>query len=120
MLLTFYYNSSHPEPRTDVKYVLSTLNDLQKKGVKCEIKNTEKMTKKELGSAYIDAVMPAVYNRYNARKAFGTNRQSGIFFGKEQPALVLKDGKRWDVYPHIENEKLVSIEDCLRQLVRPK
>ncbi len=115
MLLTFYWNSKHPEPRTDVEKVLKLIRSLGK-NVTTRLIDTSNMTDEERYQAYIESVMPAVYNRYNARKVFGTNRISGVFFGKEQPALVLKDGKKWDVYPHLERKRLVTIEGCLEKL----
>ncbi len=115
MLLTFYWNSKHPEPRTDVEKVLKLIRSLGK-NVTTRLIDTSNMTDEERYQAYIESVMPAVYNRYNARKVFGTNRISGASFGKEQPALVLKDGKKWDVYPHLERKRLVTIEGCLEKL----
>lgn len=39
--------------------------------------------------AYMEAFEPSVFNKYEIRRAFGTNRQSGIFFGKEESALII-------------------------------
>jgi hypothetical protein len=77
--------------------------------------DTAKMTETELTHAYCEAILPSVFNKYQIRKVFGTNRKSGIFFGREQPALLVEGTSR-DIYPHMINGKTVTIESFLEKL----
>ena len=42
----------------------------------------------ELTEAYTKALLPSVWYKYRIRTVFGTNRNSGCFFDKEQPDLL--------------------------------
>ncbi len=73
------------------------------------------MSETQLTDAYVRSIMPSVFNKYKVRTIFGTNRKSGIFFGRQQPALLV-EGDIWDIYPHENKGKKVLIESFLASL----
>lgn len=79
--------------------------------------DTADMSESQLFDAYGKAMIPSVFNKYRIRTVFGTNRNSAVFFGKQQPALVV-EGDIWDVYPHEKDGKRYSIEGFLSKLVK--
>jgi len=106
------------KPRSDADKIRSVLTKLAKANkVEFSVVETAKMTEDERFGEYAKAIVPSIFNKYQVRKVFGTNRQSGIFFGREEPALLV-EGKRNDIYPHIKNGKTVTIEDFLKELAR--
>jgi len=66
---------------------------------------------------YLHAARLAVvrgYKAYRIRKVFGSARDSGKYFGREVPALlVYENDELIDVYPHEERGKLITIEEFL-------
>jgi hypothetical protein len=104
------------KPRSDADKIKSVLSKLAKASkIEYKVVDTAKLTDQERSSEYVKAIAPSIFNKYQVRKVFGTNRQSGIFFGKEEPALLV-EGKKHDIYPHILNGKVVTIQDFLDQL----
>jgi len=111
-------NPNETNVRSDTKKIIQLLEKLKKtKKIDYKIVDTSKMIDSERTKAYINVIGPSVFNKYEVRRVFGTNRQSGIFFGKEQPALFL-EGDIWEILPHRIKEKNVSIENFLEGLER--
>ncbi len=115
--VTFYAHPTETNIRSDVNKITQLLNKLKKvKKLDYKIIDTSKMTDSERFNAYSSTIGPSVFNKYEVRRVFGTNRQSGIFFGKEQPALLVQ-GDVWEIFPHMKNGKVKSIESFLESLV---
>lgn len=105
---------THPQNK-GVRDVLAHLDEFRK-NIPIQERNTAKMSAKDLDSAYIRAIQPSVYRKYRVRRIFGTNRQAGIFFGRQVPALLISDlGNRTPghIYPHEEGGRIVTIQDFL-------
>jgi hypothetical protein len=116
--LTLYMTNYEIKPRSDADKIRSVLTKLAKSGkVELKVVETAKMTGAERFAEYARAIVPSIFNKYQVRKVFGTNRQSGIFFGREEPALLV-EGKRNDIYPHIKDGKTITIEDFLQELTK--
>lgn len=113
---TLFKSSKESNVRTDLNFVESKLEELSKsKKLSYEIVDTAKMDRSQRDELYVKAVMPSVWHKYRVRTVFGTNRQSGIFFGREQPALLL-EGDIWGIYPHEKDGKKVLMETFLASL----
>ncbi len=82
--------------------------------MKCTTIETADMTEAGLTKAYTDALLPSVFHKYRIRTVFGTNRNSGCFFGKEQPTLLSGDIR--GIYPDEREGKKVLIETFLSNL----
>ncbi len=73
----------------------------------------------EVNDIYINACMPSVFKKYAIRKVFGTNRNSGVFFGKQVPALLVYEDNQMvpiDVYPHEKGKREIEIVEFLKNL----
>ncbi len=104
--------------RADLKKILALLEKLKKaKKLDYKVIDTAEMSDSQRSKAYIDVIGPSVFNKYEIRRVFGTNRQSGVSFGKEQPALYVA-GDIWDVFPHRKNGKVTTIESFLEHLMK--
>ncbi|MFZ1078038.1 MAG: hypothetical protein WAN47_11485 [Nitrosotalea sp.] len=115
---SLYISTKETNVRSDVNKIIQLLDKLKKsKKLDYKILDTSKMNDSERLDAYGKVIGPSVFNKYEVRRSFGTNRQSGIFFGKEQPALLV-EGDIWDIYPHRKNGKEITIEKFLENLVR--
>ena len=113
---TLYRSSKESNVRTDLTFVESTLKELsQQKKLEYSIIDTANMTEPELMESYTKALLPSVWHKYRVRTVFGTNRNSGCFFGKMQPALLM-EGDIWGIYPHEKDGKKVSMETFLANL----
>lgn len=111
-----YMNPNEPNVRSDVGKITRLLDRLKKsKKLDYKIIDTSKMNDSERFSAYSNVIGPSVFNKYEIRRVFGTNRNSGVWFGKEQPALLVQ-GDIWEIFPHRENGKDVTIEKFLENL----
>ena len=90
------------------------------RGIESDVIDTTSWGLRELTQAYSKAV-EASWNGYRIRKVFGTNSNSGCFFGKSVPALiVLEDEKPVAVYPHeVMDGMIVTIRDFLDSLIDP-
>lgn len=81
--------------------------------------NTAQMDASELYEIYISEAVPSsVKKKYKIGHIFGTQRKSAVYFGKEQPALlVYQNGgeESTDVSPHTVKGRRVSIEDYLSE-----
>ena len=114
--VTFYRCKNEPNVWANLDKIETMLQDLANKGkLNCNIVDTDTMPEPELADAYIRAIMPSVWKKYRVRTVFGSNRHSGVFFGKQQPALLV-EGEQWDIYPHEKDEKRVLIETFLQDL----
>jgi len=113
---TLYRSKNESNVRTDLNFVESTLNKLaERKKLECNIIDTANMTDTELMEAYTKALLPSVWHKYRVRTVFGTNRHSGCFFGKMQPALLM-EGDIWGIYPHEKDGEKVSMETFVANL----
>lgn len=118
LTMTLYKSDKETNVRTDLRTTIDLLEKLKsKKKLDYKIIDTSKMSEPQRTEAYGKAVMASVYNKYQVRTVFGTNRQSGFFFGKEQPALLV-EGDIWDIYPHKKDGKIITIEGFLSKLVK--
>jgi len=109
----FYCDPKELNSRTDVKTVIQLLDKLKKlKKWNYDVIDTSKITESERTLAYVEVILPSVFNKYKIRKIFGTNRQSGAWFGKEQPALYLQ-GELFETLPHEKEGKTKTIEEFL-------
>jgi len=115
---TLFKNSEETNVRTDLRTTLEILDKLKsKKKLDYKIVDTAKMSDSQLFDAYSKAITPSVFNKYKIRTVFGTNRHSGVFFGKQQPALLV-EGDIWDIYPHEKEGKIITIEKFLSNLTK--
>jgi len=124
----FYYDPSvvpSQNIRCNTENILVMLGHISKKKTgdheyEFRLKDTGKLSKEEIKHIYLTkAMVPAAMKKYEIEKVFGT-KEKAIFFGKEVPViLVYKDstfGYPSDIYPHIEKNKLITIEDYLAAL----
>ena len=115
---TVYMNPKENNSRSDTGKIIQLLDKLKgSKKLDYKIIDTSKMTDSQRWDAYGKVIGPSVFNKYEVRRVFGTNRQSGIFFGKEQPALLV-EGDIWDIFPHKKNGKDITIEKFLENLMK--
>ena len=86
-----------------------------------EIIDTAEMKESERHRIYIEeAVYPSVLNRYRIGHIFGTQKISGLFFGKKQPCLLFYevDAERaTDVFPHTVKGQTITIEEFLEKKI---
>lgn len=115
---TIYMNQKETNSRSDMHTIIELLDKLKKsKKLDYRMIDTSKLTDSQRMDAYGKVIGPSVFNKYEVRRVFGTNRQSGIFFGKEQPALLV-EGDIWDIFPHRKNGKEITIVKFLENLMR--
>jgi hypothetical protein len=121
MKLKFCYSSKVKPFEGRISAIFELLKQLEKRGIECEYVDTNGLSHSSLQEIYIDAVTPSVRKKYGIRRVFGTRRQSGIFFGKQVPALLVYEAHgRYptDVYPHVERGRTVTVEEYLRMMLR--
>ena len=115
--LKLFYSSKVEEPLCDLKRIFSYLNELKKAGISVDLFDTAEISLSELYGHYIkEAVPSSVRKRYRIAHLFGTQKRSGIFFGKGQPSLLFyAEGSNvpTDVYPHDKEGRRISIEEFL-------
>jgi len=120
-MLKFYY-STGTDPsliptNEGVADVTKLLEELGMLGVPVEMVDVAELTEKERTDAYLDAVGVSVIKKYRIRQVFGSRRISGTSFGKNVPALIirnLENGKPEEVYPKQETGRIVPIAAFLR------
>lgn len=119
--LKLFYSSEVDEPGCELNQVFSLLDRLKELGVSYELVDTAQMDKGELHELYIsEAVPPSVKKKYRIGHIFGTQRISGVYFGREQPGLLVyqKDAEGpTDVFPHTIKGRRTSITDFLEEKV---
>lgn len=117
-----YYSSKIDNPWCDLNLIQSQLQKLQAAGIEVAMIDTASMSEQEIYEHYIgEAIYPSVRKQYRIRQLFGTQKKSGNFFGRQQPALLVYEGDSRhpiDVYPRDESGKRVSIEDILAQKIK--
>jgi len=116
--LELFYDST-VEPfgtlRFDFGVVRSLLRTLAKSGVEVRIIDTAGWNRRMLSEAFSRA--SAAGKEF--RGIFGSGRRKGWFFGREVPAvLLIKEGRVIDVYPHVEEGGIRTVEEGLRCLIR--
>ena len=116
MKLTLFKSSKHLDVWTDLTMIESLLTNLSKNyGIEYKITDTAEMSDDELIDCYLRTILPSIKHHYRVRTVFGSNRYPGVFFGRQQPALLV-EGNQWDVYPHEKDGKKVTIEEFLQKL----
>lgn len=126
MELKLYYSTKikpFEDPSNDgFDQVLSLLDQIESKSIKCHRIDTNKLTNEQIGEAYIRSVIgPTQLKRYRVRQIFGSVRHSGWLFGKQVPALVVYSGRKQipeDVYPHELAGRTITIKECLDKLLK--
>lgn len=113
--LNLFRSSRVLDAWADLNFIESVLANLKNQGIECKIIDTAEMSENELMEHYINTILPSIKHKYRVRTVFGSNKYPGTFFGKQQPALLV-EGDSWDVYPHEEDGKKVTIEEFLRKL----
>ena len=103
--------------------VPSLVEELQRRGIQIEVKDTGSMTEEKHQEAYRKAIIPATRKKYRIRQIFGSRgRGGGPDFGKGVPALLVYRDREApypdDVYPHEERGKTVTIKEFLEQFLR--
>jgi len=70
---------------------------------------------------YAKATIPAIYKKYEVKRMFGTNRHSACWFGRQVPALVVKQAADsvGDTYPHRESGNLRPLPILAEDLLLP-
>lgn len=120
MRLEFYYNSKVEPFRRYLDEIFSLLRKCEEKGIEYKIVDTKDMGNSEVNDIYINACMPSVFKKYAIRKIFGTNRNSGVFFAKQVPALLIYEDNQIapsDVYPHEKGKREIEIVEFLKNLL---
>ncbi len=120
-----YYFSSDDEPfesptNDGIGSVSGLLEGLNEHGVPVDQIDVAKLTERERADAYLDAVGVSVLKKYKIRQVFGSRRLSGTLFGKQVPALILRNletGHPEAVYPHQEPGECATIAVFLRAYV---
>lgn len=114
--LTLFKSSKELDIWADLTSIESLLTDLSRNhGIECKFIDTAEMSEDELMDCYIRTILPSVKHHYRVRTVFGSNKYPGVFFGKQQPALLV-EGDQWNVYPHEKDGKKVTIEEFLQKL----
>ena len=118
-LLKFFYSSEVNAVGCALNTIFSLLNKLKETGVSVELIDTARIEEKEVHDFYIsEATLPSVRKQYRIGHIFGTQKKAGIFFGREQPALlVYQNGSEEpvDIFPHVTKGRRISIEEFLEE-----
>ena len=102
----------------DRRRIFELLNRIEKKGVKITVTDTASWNSSMLYEIYLRAVTPSVHKGYSIRRVFGTARESGRYFGRQVPALlVYENDSIADVYPHDERRIVIKIIEFLERLM---
>jgi hypothetical protein len=120
MKLIFYYNSRVEPFRRVLDEIFSLLRKCEEKRIECKIIDTKDMGDPEINDIYLNACTPSVFKKYAIRKIFGTNRNSGVFFAKQVPALLVYEDNQIvpsDVYPHEKGKQEIEIIEFLKNLL---
>lgn len=121
MRLELYYDST-VEPFRKAAFnheeIFKLINMAKSRGIGVTIIDTANWDISMLYEIYLRAVIPSVQKRYRIRKVFGTARDSGRYFGRQIPALlVYEDDRVLDVYPHEEGRRITPITEFLEGLL---
>jgi len=121
MELEFFYDSTVEPFRVDdydKDKVLELLERLRRAGVRVKIHDTAGWSGEMQMEHYLRAVFLSVRGKYGIRRGFGSARNPGWLFGRQVPALIVREANRdVDVYPHRLGEKRVTILGFLRGLL---
>lgn len=123
--LVFLYDSTIEPWSVDLQAIQSYLTELQSKGIKSELLDTNDMPEDALAHWREEATAAAVWRHQRIRQVFGSRQQGGLpYFGKQVPALlVYEEGESVPVavYPHSEKRGQkhtdFSTEGFLEELV---
>lgn len=114
MELTFYCASDpsihfRDERNTGIEGVPTLLEEFERRGVKLRKVDPNTLNAEQIFEEYAKATIPAIYKKYEVKRMFGTNRHSACWFGRQVPALVVKQAADsvGDTYPHRESGNLV-------------
>jgi len=105
--------------------VLKLLDRLEKLGVKVDrtdTADTADMPDTTRMNLYLSSLVAAVLQKTEVRREFGSNRNPGLTFGREVPALrVLENGICVDLYPQrrsMVDKQRVTIEAYLENAIK--
>jgi predicted nucleotidyltransferase len=121
-LLKFVYDS-RSSPREVVKEILRLLDEIRDFGVRVEFVDLAGREGERLDLYLRLAAIVAALRRYEVRRVFGSRRNPGFLFGREEPALVVFYEERdtpQDVYPHksqLKGAPDLTIRDFLEILL---
>lgn len=88
--IKLYYSSDILEPWCDLQEVRNLLSSLKEKGVSVEEVDTAWLPERKVKEFYTSSViLPSIRKKYKISGIFGTRSSAGVFFGKEQPSLVV-------------------------------
>lgn len=120
-MLKFYYSigtdPSFIPTNEGVADVTKLLEELDMLGVPVEMVEVAELTEKDRTDAYLNAVGVSVIKKYRIRQVVVSRRISGTLFGKNVPALIIRNletGKPEEVYPRQEPGRIVPIAAFLR------
>ena len=123
-MLKYYFSSEYEPSETPtndgIESVSGLLDQLHTQGVPVDRIDVAELTEKGRADAYMDAVRASVLNKYKIRQVFGSKRISGTFFGKQVPALILRNIETEhpeEVYPHQEPGEFALIAVFLRAYI---
>jgi len=121
MKIELYYDSTvEPFRREAFNWhkILELLDLAKKRGVEVNMTDTAGWNSGMIYEIYLRAVTTSVRKRYSIRRVFGTARESGRYFGRQVPALlVYEDDSIVDVYPRDERRRIVTIIEFLEGFV---
>jgi len=120
MRLELYYDSGVEPFRGALDEIFDLLGKCEEKGIESKIIDTKDIEEPEVYDVYIKACLPSILKKYAIRKVFGTKRNSGVFFAKEVPALLVYDEYQElpvDTYPHEKGKRDVEIANFLKNLL---
>lgn len=127
MRLEYYYSKreeAFPDDPANVRLddVSQLLQRIEKEDIaSVESIDTSSYSREKLYHIYLRAAMAAVRNKYAVRQVFGTRAQSGTFFGRQVPALLIYQVEDSpfpdDLYPHVKNRRTIPIATALRGMI---
>jgi hypothetical protein len=124
MYFELYYDSTNEiletEENKGFKEALELLKKLKEEGkIEIEFIDTSKISDEKRMDVYSKVAALAAIQKYRIRQIFGSRRKSGVFFGKEVPALLVykeKGGLLQDICPREERGKIITIKNFLENL----
>lgn len=108
----------------DLERILRLLEHGRQLGLEVEIVDTNKISDDERMKLYFDSIVGSVIQKAAIRRVFGSNRNPGLSFGRDVPALqIIRGDICVDVYPQqrsiVDGQKktiLTYLESSLKAL----
>jgi len=119
-----YYDSTvEPFMRAsfEAERVFELLRKAKDAGIDVRIRDTAGWERQMVRETYLKACVGYIRKKHEVTEIFGTGTATGLFFGRQVPALVLFENERAvDVYPHQEAGRMVSIHEFLERVIRSR